>query len=58
MTRVRPVSDAREYLVQLTERFPAQQIYLSGNLRVLASLDLPSGVTWLQDIHDLENILK
>lgn len=58
MTRVRPVTDAHNYIGQLIENFPEQQIYLSGNPQVLAGLDFPNKVNWLRDIHDFETIIK
>lgn len=58
MTRVRPASDARNYIDQLIESFPKQQIFLSGNPQVLAGLDFSKKVNWLRDIHDFETIIK
>lgn len=58
MTRVRPAADAQDYIDQLVRNFPAQQIYLSGNQRVLSELKFPKNVKWLQDLHDFEDLLK
>ena len=58
MTRVRPVNEAREYLTNLAETFPAASIFASGNPRLLSELNYPGQVKWLKDVHDFENVLQ
>ncbi len=58
MTRVRPVSEACEYLTNLVESFPQTKIFASGNPRLLSELNYPEQVKWLKNVHDFENILQ
>lgn len=58
MTRVRPVADAQKYLEDITNHFPEQQIYLSGNSKVLGDLNFREGQCWLRGLADFENILN
>lgn len=58
MTRARPVSDAQKYLTDITEHFPDQQIYLSGNPKVLGELNFKEDTCWLRGLSDFENILN
>lgn len=57
MTRVRPIVDAQSYVEQLANSFPEQQIYVSGNPRVLSGLQLPSKVKWIRELNDFEKII-
>lgn len=58
MTRIRPLNDARIYVEQLANSFPNQQIFISGNPRVLAELKLPSSVKCLHKLQDFEALIK
>lgn len=58
MSRVRPVVDAQKYINDISENFPGQEIYLSGNTKVLCELILPAQTNWLPGLPDFENILK
>ncbi|QEM09950.1 MerR family transcriptional regulator [Mucilaginibacter rubeus] len=57
MTRARPVADAQDYVDLLSAQFPAANILLSGNIKVLGSLDYPPGVTWLRSLADFESLI-
>ena len=57
MTRVRPIDDAQKYLNELMEKFDGQEIYFSGNPRILDEL-MPGRAKMLQSLHDFEKILK
>lgn len=57
MTRVRPINDAQAYVEQLANSFPEQQIYVSGNPRVLSELELPQKVKWLRELKNFEKII-
>lgn len=57
MTRVRPVDDARDYLIQLMNDFPSKRIFVSGNQRLLGEVGLKY-IHWLKDISDFEYLLK
>jgi len=58
MTRIRPFTDAQRYLTDITDHFPNQQIYLSGNPKVLGELNFKEEVFWLRGLADFENILN
>lgn len=58
MTRARPVADAQKYVADITDHFPEQQIYLSGNPKVLEELKFAEDVCWLRGLTDFENILN
>ncbi|MDB5146773.1 MAG: DNA-binding transcriptional regulator, MerR family [Mucilaginibacter sp.] len=57
MTRARPVADAQGYIELLSTQFPAVNILLSGNAKVLSNLDYPPGVTWMQTLQDFEQLM-
>lgn len=52
MTRMRPLPDAKEYIEQLSKQFPQLNIYLSGNERLIAGLNLPANVHWVQGVYE------
>lgn len=58
MTRARPVADAQNYLADINNHFPEQQIYLSGNPKVLGEINFGEDVCWLRGLADFENILN
>jgi DNA-binding transcriptional MerR regulator len=58
MTRVRPIKDAQAYVDQLSSSFPEQQIYVSGNRKVLSELQLSPKVKWLREPHDFEKLIS
>jgi DNA-binding transcriptional MerR regulator len=57
MTRARPVADAQVYIDLLSAQFPVANILLSGNAKILGSLDYPPGVTWMQTLQDFEQTM-
>jgi MerR family transcriptional regulator, light-induced transcriptional regulator len=58
MTRLRPVTDAQKYLADITDHFPDQQFYFSGNPKVLGELNFKEDVCWLRTLADFEIILN
>lgn len=58
MGRVRPLQDAQAYISKLAEAIPDQEIYLSGNLRLLSNINFPAKFTWLKLLEDFEGILN
>ncbi|HVW12365.1 MAG TPA: B12-binding domain-containing protein [Mucilaginibacter sp.] len=58
MTRVRPVGDAQDYILELTREFSEKKIYVSGNQRVLAEVDFPGQSCWLKTLGDFEAIIN
>lgn len=57
MTRARPVADAQAYITLLSTQFPAAKILLSGNTKVLGSIDYPQGVRWMRTLQDFEQLI-
>lgn len=54
MTRARPAAEAQAYIDLLSVQFPASNILLSGNTKLMGSLDFPQGFTWLKNLQDFE----
>lgn len=58
MTRVRPVDDVQDLIVQLKSDFPEENLFVAGNTRVLGEIDFPPRFHWLKDISHFEKILN
>jgi DNA-binding transcriptional MerR regulator len=57
MTRIRPLQEAQDYVDLLSAQFPATDIYLSGNQKILRAIIYPANVKWLEDIREFEKII-
>ncbi|MBS1526931.1 MAG: MerR family transcriptional regulator [Bacteroidetes bacterium] len=58
MTRIRPIDDAQVYINELADNFTDQELFVSGNPKLLTQLQLPRRICWLRDIPEFENIMK
>jgi DNA-binding transcriptional MerR regulator len=56
MTRIRPVTEATDYIEALKNLFQDSSVHLSGNSRLISGLDLGKSIKWLQNLSDFEQI--
>ena len=57
MTRVRPLSNVQTYVDELSAKFPATNIYLSGNKKVLGGINYPENVKLLDSPDAFEQVI-
>ena len=50
--------DSQEYLAKLTEKFKHQNIYLSGNVKLISQLTITNNIKWIRSVDDLEEQLQ
>lgn len=58
MTRSRPLSNAQNYLDQLSAQFTESQIYVAGNGKVLAGINYLANVDWLESPQAFERVIN
>ncbi|HTK17945.1 MAG TPA: MerR family transcriptional regulator [Mucilaginibacter sp.] len=58
MTRIRPVSDAQNFIDTLAIEYPEKKIFLSGNPNLLSEVSFPRQINWLRGLTDFEEIIK
>jgi DNA-binding transcriptional MerR regulator len=58
MTQYRKHTETQAYIDTLSSAFANTPIYLAGNQRLIEELHLPSNVSWLKSLEELEAILQ
>lgn len=58
MVRSRPVTEANNYIAELSALFSTAKINLAGNARLIGELELKDNINWLQSIGEFEQTIK
>lgn len=58
ITRIRPVVNAQAYMDELSIEFPAVNIYVSGNKKVLTEIKYPANLKWMESPNAFERVVR
>jgi hypothetical protein len=52
------LEESQKYIDELSQNLPHVKIHVSGNDKLISLLKLPSHITWIKSVHDLESLLN
>ncbi len=58
ISQTKQISDAQQYIDELSASFKKIKIYLSGSADFIANLHLPKKMQWLKNSNDLEALIS